>query len=147
MELQADMIKINQNFVNEDDAIKLAGQILVDAGCVTPEYVDAMIDRNNDVSTYMGNFIAIPHGTDAGKQYIKKTCISVVQIPTGINFSENSETNNKVTVVFGIAGKNNEHLDILSKIALLCSNINNVAKLADAQSSQEIITLLKEVEN
>lgn len=79
MELQADMIKINQNFVNEDDAIKLAGQILVDAGCVTPEYVDAMIDRNNDVSTYMGNFIAIPHGTDAGKQY--QQCCKVGRCP------------------------------------------------------------------
>ncbi|GBG95842.1 mannitol-specific PTS system IIA component [Ligilactobacillus salitolerans] len=147
MELQADMIKLNQSVPNKTAAIRLAGQLLVDAGCVEPEYVDAMIARDQDVSTYMGNFIAIPHGTDEGKKHIKKTGISVVQIPMGVDFSEDENTDNTVTVVFGIAGKNNEHLDILSQIALYCSHIENVAKLADAQSPQEVIDLLKEVEN
>ncbi|HJE96667.1 PTS sugar transporter subunit IIA [Ligilactobacillus acidipiscis] len=147
MDLQENMILLNQSVPNKTEAIKLAGKLLVDAGCVEPEYVDAMIARDNDVSTYMGNFIAIPHGTDEGKQYIKKTGISVVQVPMGVDFSEDENTDNTVTVVFGIAGKNNEHLDILSQIALYCSHIDNVAKLADAQSPQEVIDLLKEVEN
>ncbi|MBN7273873.1 PTS mannitol transporter subunit IIA [Ligilactobacillus pobuzihii] len=147
MELHQNMISLNQSVPNKTEAIKLAGKLLVDAGCVEPKYVDSMIARDEDVSTYMGNFIAIPHGNDEGKQYIKKTGISVVQVPMGVDFSEDEDTDNTVTVVFGIAGKNNEHLDILSQIALYCSNIDNVAKLADAQSPQEIINLLKEVEN
>ncbi|GKS81618.1 PTS mannitol transporter subunit IIA [Ligilactobacillus pabuli] len=147
MDLQENMILLNQSVPNKTAAIRLAGKLLVDAGCVEPEYVDAMIARDQDVSTYMGNFIAIPHGTDEGKKHIKKTGISVVQIPMGVDFSEDAATDNTVTVVFGIAGLNNEHLDILSQIALYCSNIDNVAKLADAQSPKEIIDLLKEVEN
>lgn len=147
MDLQENMILLNQSVPNKTEAIKLAGQLLVDAGCVEPEYIDAMIARDKDVSTYMGNFIAIPHGTDEGKKHIKKTGISVVQVPMGVDFSDDDNTDNTVTVVFGIAGRNNEHLDILSQIALYCSNIDNVAKLADAQSPKEVIDLLKEVEN
>lgn len=146
MELQANMIKLNQDVATKEQAIRMAGQLLVDNGCVGPEYIESMIARNNDVSTYMGNFIAIPHGTDEGKKFIKKTGISVVQIPMGVDFSaDDDDTEQLVTVVFGIAGLNNEHLQLLSQIALFCSDVSNVAKLADAQTPEEVINLLKEV--
>jgi PTS system mannitol-specific IIA component len=146
MELQTDMIKLNQDITTRDQAIREAGQLLVAGGCVDPDYIDSMIARNNDVSTYMGNFIAIPHGTDEGKKHIKKTGISMVQIPMGVDFSsDDDDTEQLVTVVFGIAGLNNEHLQLLSQIALFCSDVANVAKLADAQSAEEVINLLKEV--
>lgn len=145
MELKPEMILLDQHVATQNEAIRKAGELLVKAGCVSPEYVDSMIERNNDVSTYMGNFIAIPHGTDDGKKYIKKTGISVVQIPMGVDFNKNSDEDNTVTVVFGIAGKNDEHLQLLSQIALYCSNVENVAQLADAGNKQEIIDALKGV--
>lgn len=145
MKLTPEMIALNQDIATREAAIRKAGQLLVDAGCVDPEYVDAMIERDNDVSTYMGNFIAIPHGTDEAKRYIKKTGISVVQVPMGVNFSSNDQEDNLVTVVFGIAGKNDEHLQLLSQIALFCSDVTNVAQLADATKADDIIALLKEV--
>lgn len=146
MELKKDMILLNQDVTTRDQAIRLAGQLLVDGGCVDEGYIDSMIARNEDVSTYMGNFIAIPHGSDEGKKHIKKTGISVVQIPMGVDFSNDDDANEQlVTVVFGIAGLNNEHLQLLSQIALFCSDVSNVAKLADAQSADEIIDLLQEV--
>ncbi|KRM92741.1 PTS sugar transporter subunit IIA [Liquorilactobacillus cacaonum] len=146
MDLQKNMIKLNQHVATKEEAIRLAGQLLVENGNVESEYVESMIARNNDVSTYMGNFIAIPHGTENGKKFIKKTGISVVQIPMGVDFSEDKLNENVVTVVFGIAGLNGEHLSLLSQIALFCSDVNNVVKLADAQDEQEIINLLKEVD-
>ena len=145
MKLTPEMIALNQDIATREAAIRKAGQLLVDAGCVDTEYVDAMIERDNDVSTYMGNFIAIPHGTDEAKRYIKKTGISVVQVPMGVNFSSNDQEDNLVTVVFGIAGKNDEHLQLLSQIALFCSDVTNVARLADATKADDIIALLKEV--
>ncbi|UQS81445.1 PTS sugar transporter subunit IIA [Bombilactobacillus folatiphilus] len=144
MELKKKMIRLNQHFSTKEEAITAAGQLLVEDHCVQPEYVQSMIDRNNELSTYMGNFIAIPHGTDAGKQYIHKTGISVMQIPEGVEFGS-AKDSKLVTIVFGIAGLNNEHLDVLSQIALFCSKLGNVAQLSDAQSEQEIINLLKEV--
>ncbi|MCP0887453.1 PTS sugar transporter subunit IIA [Ligilactobacillus sp. WILCCON 0076] len=146
MDLEKNMIVLDKHVATKNEAIELAGNLLVEAGCVEPEYIKSMITRNDDVSTYMGNFIAIPHGTDDGKKYIKKTGISIVQIPMGVDFSDDESSSAEVvTVVFGIAGLNGEHLNILSQIALFCSDVRNVAKLADAQSEEEIINLLKEV--
>lgn len=144
--LDKDMILLNQEVKTKEDAIKMAGGLLVDHGYVEAPYVDSMLARNRDVSVYMGNFIAIPHGTGEGKQYIKKTGISIVQLPWGVDFADDPADEKLVTVVFGIAGLNGEHLQLLSQIALFCSDINNVEKLADAQSPDEIINLLKEVE-
>ncbi|KRN00397.1 mannitol fructose-specific phosphotransferase system IIA protein [Lacticaseibacillus paracasei subsp. tolerans DSM 20258] len=119
---------------------------MVDNGNVEPAYIDSMLDRNRDVSVYMGNFIAIPHGTEAGMKYIKSTAISIVQYPWGVDWSDDPADENLVTVVFGIAGLNGEHLKLLSQIALYCSDVENVQKLADAQTPEEIVNLLKEVE-
>lgn len=144
--LDEKMIRINQSVKTKEDAIRMAGQLLVDNGNVDALYIDSMLARNRDVSVYMGNFIAIPHGTEDGKQYIKETGISVVQLPWGVDFADDPADEKLVTVVFGIAGLNGEHLQLLSQIALFCSDIHNVEKLADAQSAAEIIDLLKEVE-
>lgn len=140
------LIRLNQTAQSPEEAITLSGQLLVDNGYVQKPYIDSMLARNQDVSVYMGNFIAIPHGTEAGKQYIQKTGISIVQYPQGIDFSTDSSVEKLVTIVFGIAGLNGEHLQLLSAIALFCSNIKNVEKLSNAQLPTEIINLLKEVE-
>ena len=56
LQLDPKMIKLNQDVPTRDQAIRMAGQLLVDGGCVEPEYIDSMLARNEDVSTYMGNF-------------------------------------------------------------------------------------------
>lgn len=134
-------ILLNQTIVSKEEAIKAAGTLLVEGGYVDEEYIPSMLEREQTVSTYMGNFIAIPHGTDDSKTAIKKSGISIVQIPNGVDFS-NDEEEKLVTVVFGIAGVGDEHLDILSQIAVYCSEIDNVVKLADANSESEIVQLL-----
>ncbi|WP_099974518.1 PTS sugar transporter subunit IIA [Lactobacillus terrae] len=144
--LDVNLIKLDQSAKTKEEAIKQCGQLLVDNGYVEEGYVDSMLARNKDVSVYMGNFIAIPHGTESGKKFIKKTGISIIQYPMGVDFSDDPSEEKLVTVEFGIAGLNGEHLEILSQIALFCSDIRNVEKLADAQNSEEVINLLKEVD-
>lgn len=134
-------ILLNQTVENKDEAIRAAGKLLVQGGYVEESYIESMLEREQTVSTYMGNFIAIPHGTDQSKEAIKKSGISVVQIPNGVNFGKTDEEK-LVTIVFGIAGVGDEHLDILSQIAVYCSEIENVVKLADANSENEIVQLL-----
>lgn len=136
-------ILLNQEVKTKEEAIKLAGKLLVDNGYVEAAYVDAMLERENIVSTYMGNFIAIPHGTDDAKKEIKNTGISLIQIPGGVSFAAPGENEDKlVFIVFGIAGKDGEHLELLSKIAIFCSEQENVVKLFSAKSEEEIISLL-----
>ena len=145
MELEKNLIQLGKKVDTKKQAIDQAGKLLVNGNCVDSGYIHSMELREQDVSTYMGNFIAIPHGTNDGKKYIKKTGISILQVPRGVRFGKNDNAPNIVTVVFGIAGLKNEHLKILQQIALYCNQVSNVAKLADAQSKEEIIDLLKGV--
>lgn len=148
MKLQPELILLDQTFDSKWDAIRTAGQLLVEAGSVDEDYLDSMADREVVLTTHMGNFIAIPHGTDEGKKHVKKTAISVVQVPFGVNFNENPKEDEQMAmIVFGLAGVGNEHLDVLSKIAVFCSDVNNVALLANATDKEEIIRLLEEVES
>ena len=147
MELKEDMILLDQYFSSKDEAIRQAGQLLVDGGIVEEDYIDSMLEREAIVSTHMGNFIAIPHGTDEGKEAVKKTGISIVQVPFGVDFAPDQSEEKLAMVIFGIAGVGNEHLDLLSKIAIFASDLKNVVRLADATSKQEVIDMLMEVEN
>lgn len=144
MELQQELIKLNQAFSTKEEAIRYCGRQLVEAGHVNEAYVEAMIDRNNELSVYMGNFIAIPHGTDAAKKEVLSSGITVVQVPAGVNFGTD-ENPNVATVLFGIAGLDDDHLEIIQKISIFCADVDNVVKLADAQTEEEVIALLNSV--
>ncbi len=123
-----------------DEAIREAGALLVAAGAVKQEYVDSMFVRENSVSTYMGNFLAIPHGTNDAKESIVRSALSLVRYAEPIDWD-----GQPVKFAVGIAGLNNEHLEILSKIAIVFSDEDEVQKLIDAGSQDEIFALLEEV--
>ena len=123
-----------------DEAIREAGALLVTAGAVKQEYVDSMFERENSVSTYMGNFLAIPHGTNDAKESIVRSALSLVRYAEPIDWD-----GQPVKFAVGIAGLNNEHLEILSKIAIVFSDEDEVQKLIDAGSQDEIFALLEEV--
>ena len=133
-------IKVPGTATNKDEAIQEAGQILVDAGAVTSEYVDAMYEREKSVSTYMGNFLAIPHGTNEAKDAIKASALSVVRYDTPIDWD-----GNEVRFAVGIAGLNNGHLEILGKIAVIFSDMDEVDKMIAAGSADEVYALLNAV--
>lgn len=123
-----------------DEAIREAGQLLVDAGAVRPEYLDAMLAREASVSTYMGNYLAIPHGTNEAKDSIIRSALSLVRYPNPIDWG-----GEQVRFAVGIAGQNNEHLDILAKIAILFSDEDDVARLIDAPDADALYAQLSEV--
>ena len=141
MALHKDNILLNQRVASKEEAIRLAGKLLVERGNVEPAYVEKMLEREEITSTFMGNFVAIPHGTDDAKKEVKESGISIIQVPDGVDFG----SGNIVKLVFGIAGKGNEHLDILSKIAISVSEMENVEKLVAATSVESIIALFEGV--
>ena len=138
--LTPDQIKVPGEAKSKDDAIREAGQLLVDAGAVTPAYVDAMFEREKSVSTYMGNFLAIPHGTNEAKDTISRSAISVVRYDQPIDWN-----GNEVRFAVGIAGVENGHLEILGKIAVVFSDSDEVDKLLAAGSAEELYQLLQAV--
>jgi len=125
---------------SKDEAIREAGQILVDTGAVTPAYVDAMFEREKSVSTYMGNYLAIPHGTNEAKDEITASALSVVRYDSPIDWD-----GNETRFVVGIAGYEGGHLEILGKIAVIFSDTDEVDKMIAAGSAEEVFALLNAV--
>ncbi|WP_370223261.1 PTS mannitol transporter subunit IICBA [Cytobacillus sp.] len=135
--LRPENIFLNKEFADKDEAIRFAGRVLVDAGYVEESYIEAMIERDNITSTYMGNDVAIPHGTEEAKKAVIKSGFTVIQVPNGVDFD-----GQKVRLIFGIAGKDGTHLEILSGIAVTCSDMDNIEKLAEAESAQTIMDII-----
>ncbi|OYN81189.1 PTS mannitol transporter subunit IICBA [Mycolicibacterium sphagni] len=120
-----------------DAAISEAGDLLVTCGAVEPSYVDAMHAREGSVSTYMGNGLAIPHGTNEAKDAIRRTGISFVR------YAEPIDWNGKpAEFVVGIAGAGKDHMALLTKIAGVFLNKDEVARLRDATSAEEVQSVL-----
>ena len=136
-----DNIYLNQSISTQEETIQQAGQALVKSGAVTEGYIQAMKEREQLVSTFMGNGLAIPHGTDEAKTEVIESGLSLIQIPKGIDWD--GET---VKVVVGIAGKDGEHLDLLSKIAITFSEEENVERIVNAQSAEEIKQVFEEAD-
>ncbi|WP_391119549.1 PTS sugar transporter subunit IIA [Psychrobacillus sp. L3] len=139
--LSVENIMLNQELTTKGEAIQLAGKILVDRGYVQPEYAEKMLVREEMTSTYMGNFVAIPHGTDDAKREVKESGIVIIQVPDGVDFGGG----NIVKLVFGIAGKGDDHLGILSNIAITVSEIENVEKIVQATSREEVLSFFEGV--
>jgi len=139
--LASENIQLHSNISSKEEAIKLTGNILVKNGYVTENYIEKMLEREKITSTYIGNSIAIPHGTEDSREDVLETGISIITVPNGVDFGEN----NLAKVIIGIAGKENEHLDLLSKIAIVCSEEANVQKIVTSSSKEEIINLFSEV--
>ena len=135
--LNLGQIRIHSGSVAKDDAMAEAAGILQDAGAVTGAYLDAMRQREQTVSTYMGNLLAIPHGTNETKDAILASALSFVRYDGGVDWD-----GEKVTFVVGIAGKGDEHLEILSQIAILFSDEDEVENLKRAQTPEELYRLV-----
>ncbi|MGP0223747.1 PTS mannitol transporter subunit IICBA [Paenarthrobacter sp. NCHU4564] len=138
--LLRDSVVLNGKAGDRDSAIDEAGQLLLDRGAVDVSYVHAMHEREESVSTYMGSFLAIPHGTNDAKDHIKHSAVSIVRYPEGIDWG-----GKQVKFVVGVAGLNNEHLHILSTIAKIFTNKAQVAQLEEATTADEVLELFGKV--
>ncbi len=133
-------VRIHGGGATREEAMKEAADILQAAGAVTGGYYDAMQQREQTVSTYMGNELAIPHGTNETKDTILESALSFVRYDGGVDWG-----GEPVSFVVGIAGKGDEHLGILSQIAILFSDEDDVARLKAAQTPEELFGLLSSV--
>ncbi|ANU82747.1 PTS mannitol transporter subunit IICBA [Aggregatibacter actinomycetemcomitans] len=126
---------------NKEDAIRFAGEQLVKAGFVEPSYVDAMFEREKLVSTYLGEGVAVPHGTIEAKDAVLKTGIVVCQYPEGVRFT--GEEDGIAKLVVGIAAKNNEHIQVVSAITNALDSDEAIELLTTTNDVEKVLALLK----
>ncbi|MCW2473454.1 MULTISPECIES: fused PTS fructose transporter subunit IIA/HPr protein [unclassified Symbiopectobacterium] len=122
---------------NKQDAIQQVAAALAAAGCVSPAYVDGMLQRELQTSTYLGNGIAIPHGTTDTRDLVLKTGVQVFQFPQGIAWGEET-----AYVVLGIAARSDEHLALLRQLTHVLSDENVAERMAKTASAEELRSLL-----
>ena len=138
--LELAQIDLHGSATTPAEAIDEVGRLLVASGAVTNDYIAFMHEREATVSTYMGNFLAIPHGTNEGKHTISKSALSFVRYDNPIDWG-----GNEVRFVVGIAGKDGGHMEVLSSIAIVFSEDDDVAKLLAAQTPAEVMEILGDV--
>ena len=132
--LNKNNIVLGLESVSKEEAIKRAGEILAKEGYVKEEYIQAMLEREEIVSTYIGMGVAIPHGVGEAKKEVKKSGIAVLQYPNGIKFGDEV-----AYLVVGIAGVGDEHLTILSNIAMSLEDEGLVEKLRNTYDVNDIL--------
>lgn len=122
---------------SKDDAILRAGHLLEQKGYVQKGYAEAMLKRENESTTYMGMGIAIPHGTDEAKKDIIHSGIVILQYPEGVDFGDE-----KAYLIAGIAGKGDEHIEILASLGETFEDEDKLKTLMSAEDPNTIYNIL-----
>ncbi|MFJ5471814.1 PTS mannitol transporter subunit IICBA [Pectobacterium carotovorum] len=139
-QLGAGNVFLNQHATDKEQAIRFAGEQLVKGGYVEPAYVEAMLEREKLTSTYLGESIAVPHGTIEAKDRVLKTGVVFCQYPEGVRFGD--EDDEVARLVIGIAARNNEHIQVITSLTNALDDDAVIERLAHTQDVQEVLDLL-----
>ena len=121
------------------DAVRRCGELLVEVGAVTEEYVPSMRDREDEISTYIGAGVAIPHSTAAGKKYVRRDALAVLALAEPVDWGEGQE----VSMCVAIAALGDRHLDILAELAEVLMDPERAEELHQATTAHEVVRLLQ----
>ncbi|WP_416999362.1 PTS mannitol transporter subunit IICBA [Alistipes finegoldii] len=136
--LQPGNIRVGLPAEPKEKAIRRAGELLVAGGYARPEYVDAMLRREELATTCLGMGLAIPHGTSDAKERVLRSGIVILQYPDGVDFD-----GEKAHLIVGIAGVGDEHLEILARLSASFEDEELLQRLMTATDPQVIYDALK----
>jgi len=131
-------IRLAEQADDRDSAIRLCGATLVDIGAVDPAYVEAMLAREQSISTYVGEGVAIPHGTLVSKEAVKRDALAVLRFPETVDWG-----GFPVTVCVAIAAKGDGHVGLLAALAEILMEPDQAQALRDATDPDEVLRLLE----
>jgi mannitol/fructose-specific phosphotransferase system IIA component len=126
--MKENILIINQP-MSAKEAIDKVGDMMVNSGYVKAGYIDGMHRRDEDLSVYLGNLLAIPHGVHEVKNQIIDSGMAVLIVPDGIDWHGNT-----AKVIVGLAGKDGEHMAILANLATVFEELETVEKLVEARN-------------
>jgi PTS system mannitol-specific IIA component len=135
-------VRLGEAAADRDDAIRRAGSALVETGAVQPAYVDSMLAREQSISTFVGEGVAIPHGLLEGKALINRDALSFIRFAEPVDWDGMGE----VTVAIGIAAKDDGQVEVLQELASILLDPDRAAALRAASSADEVVELLRPTE-
>ncbi|MGI8331736.1 PTS sugar transporter subunit IIA [Actinomadura scrupuli] len=131
-------IDLHAHADDQESAIRLCGQALVGIGAVGPDYIPAMLARESSISTYLGEGVAIPHGTVAGKDAVHHDALAVLRFPDGVDWA-----GEPVTLCIAIAARGDAHIGILTELAEILLDPDRARALRAATTADELTGLLQ----
>lgn len=131
-------VLLHASATDRDDAIRQCGRALVDVGAVAEPYIEAMLERERTISTYVGEGVAIPHGTAAAKEVVHHDAICVVRFADGVDWD-----GEQVALCVGIAARGNGHVALLAALAEILLDPDRARTLREAG---EVATIIKELQ-
>ncbi|MEU7834201.1 PTS sugar transporter subunit IIA [Nonomuraea sp. NPDC049129] len=131
-------VLLHESAADRDEAIRRCGRALVDVGAVAEPYIDAMLEREQTISTYVGEGVAIPHGTAAAKEVVRHDAICVVRFPEGVDWG-----GEPVTLCVGIAAKNDGHVQLLAALADILLDPERARALREATEVGQVMKELR----
>ncbi len=131
-------VRLGVHVADRTEAVIRCGQVLVEIGAVEIGYVDAMLARESDISTYVGEGVAIPHATAAGKQAVLRDALAVVKLAEPVDWEGNS-----VSVCVAIAARGDGHLAILAELAEILLDPERARALREADDVDDVLRLLQ----
>jgi phosphotransferase system HPr (HPr) family protein len=135
--LSRSAVEVGAAAASQDEAIDHVGGVLLAQGVITSAYVEAMHAREAIVSTYLGNGIALPHGTNEAQDAVLQTGLAVVQFPAGVPWGEEP-----ARLVIGLAARSDDHIAILSRLAGILDDAALCERLGQATDPEEIYDAL-----
>jgi PTS system mannitol-specific IIA component len=135
--LTRDAIRLTERAAGRDDAIRRCGAVLLEIGAVEPSYVDSMLARERSISTYVGEGVAIPHGTNAGKDAVHRDALAVLRFPDGLDWG-----GQPVSVCVAIAARGDGHTEILGELADILLDPQRAQALREATDPGQVLSLL-----
>lgn len=135
--LPPDAVRLGLRASDRFDAVRQSGEVLVEIGAVEPPYVDAMLQREQQISTSLGEGFAIPHGTNESRQWIRETRLAFLQFPDGVDWGDDN-----VIVCVGIAAVGDEHVSLLARLAEVLVVPEQAARLRSADRLEDVLTIL-----
>jgi len=134
------LIRLGAAPKDHDEAVRMAGQILVDNGAVDKPYIDSMLKRETQGETWLADGVTIPHGSKDGAQYIRADKVAVLQVPNGVKWT-NGET---ARLIFGIAARGDGHLTVLRRLTRLLQNPESLRNLFTTKNPADIANALSD---
>lgn len=143
MQLTPSLIRLGATPRDKNEAIRQVAALLAENGKVAPEYVEGMFAREAQENTYLGNGVAIPHGTPQSRHLIKETAIAVLQVPGGIDWEDGE--GEPAYLIVGIAASDNEHLAVLKRLSTVVGDEEVAERLAKTTDAEDIRRALSDV--
>jgi len=137
--VEPQQLHLQQTFTDKGQVLELIAASMSQLGFVSGNYLNALTQREQKVSTYLINGVSIPHGTNEAKSLVIKTGVVVVQVPAGIVWNEQGDV---AKLIVGIAAAGDDHLDLLQKLTAVVMDEALSDRLANTRDANEIITAL-----